>query len=119
MSSSCAFDIGKLSKAIDLNRFRRTTPFLRAEKKFVSIFDFENFVIETGTIPFNNSSQEIYPFTGSYASSPAVILTPVDTLGNDEANVNVFVSSISLSGMTVETSEQFTGEVHFQIILLE
>jgi hypothetical protein len=119
MSSSCAFDIGKLSKRIDLNRYRKTTPFLRADPKFLSIFSFENFIIETGTITFVSSSQEVYSFTGSYTSTPAAVVTPVDTLGNNEADVNAFVSSISLTEMTVETSEQFSGEVHFQIILLE
>lgn len=107
------------TSTIDLNRFRKSYSFIRGTKVLAFLTEGEDLGIETGTVAFTSSSQETYTFSGSYTSAPAVVLTPVDSLSNNEANVNVFASSVSTTAAVIETSEAFSGQVNVQVILIE
>ena len=105
------------SKKIDLNRFRKTYVSISKRKKKDNILLASSpLIIEAGFIEFSNSFSENYIWSSVFTSVPAIIVTPVDSASNNEANVNVFVSNISLTGMTVKSSQTFTGQVNFQII---
>ena len=40
----------------------------------------------------------------------------IDSESNDGANVNVFITSVSTTQVVVETSQTFTGTVHYHAI---
>lgn len=104
-------------KKRNLNRFQKVYPFIRFEKRMIdTISDNIPILFETGIVSFNNASEGTYFFTESYSSVPPVVATAVDSLGNEEASVNVFVSSISTTSVTFGTSEAFSGQVHLQVI---
>ena len=103
------------SRTVDLNRFRKVYTEKRTKKSDMLLAS-SAFVIESGVIEFSNSFSENYFWEGPFTSAPTVIVTPVDSVSNNEANVNVFVSSITTVGMVVESSQTFTGQVNFQII---
>ena len=48
--------------------------------------------------------------------TPAVTATVYDSGGSGAANTNVFISSISTTTVTVETSANITGTIHLQVI---
>lgn len=103
-------------KNIDLNRFRKVYPFLRKEKFELTFPGFSEISVEAGIVYFLTSSSETFSLQGSYTGTPAIIVTPVGNTGEAIENVNAFVSAVSGSNMTIETSEIFTGEVHFHAI---
>ena len=43
-------------------------------------------------------------------------MTSVDSEGNDQANVNAFVTSITTTETQLSVSAPFTGRVHFIIV---
>lgn len=95
----------------DLNRFTKVYPYARFEKREV-IEASETFKVETGSIDFvNESGPKTYSFTESFSSVPALSAISVDT--TDNANVNVYITSISTTSVTFESSAQFTGSVTF------
>ena len=104
-------------KCRDQQRFAKIYPFTRSAKSIsVRASGTETLTYETGKVTFTSTDTGTAIFINSYSSAPPVVATAVDTLGNNEANVNVFISSITLTQVTFTTSEIFTGEVHFQIL---
>lgn len=101
----------------DLNRFRKVYPYLRYDPIYVQTTSAATtFIIEASKITFTNASSGTYTFSEVYTTVPTVVATAVDSAGNGTANVNVFVSSISLTSVTVGTSQSFTGQVHVQVL---
>ena len=70
-------------------------------------------------LTFTNENTKSFTFVQSYSSVPAVVVTAVDSADNGTANVNVYVTSVSTTGFTANTSQTFTGEVHFHVMLVE
>lgn len=98
---------------IDANRYRRTYPYIRRVPVFKFLNDSnadENMIVEVASVTFTNSNQETYNFTESFTSAPSVTAT-----ANNES-VNVYVSSISTSSVTINASAQFTGAVEIHAI---
>lgn len=102
----------------DLRRFSKVYPYVRVRKQIARVLEDApvDLDIEKGMLGFTNSDQANYNFTGTYATVPAVVVTSVDSAGNDQANVNAVISAITTTNMTVKTSQTFTGQVHFQVI---
>jgi hypothetical protein len=101
----------------DLNRFRKVYPYLRYNPIYIQTTTAANtFIIEASKITFTNASSGSYTFTSVYSTVPTVVATAVDSAGNGTANVNVFITAISLTSVTVGTSQNFTGEVHVQVL---
>ena len=103
------------SKKRDQNRYRKVYPYLRRRPRNHLCTD-EPITIEAGEITFSNSSAETYAFREVYVSAPTVTAISVDSEGNNSANVNVFISTITTTEVTIETSQAFTGKVYFHVI---
>ena len=73
-------------------------------------------VVESTKITFTNSNSESHTFSKSFTSVPYVTATPFDSEGNESANVNVFITAVTTSSVTIQTSAPFTGEVHIHAI---
>ena len=104
-------------KLRDLNRYRKIYPYLRKEPSFSYTSDKE-LQIEAGKISFANQSQGTHTFSQPFSSAPTITAISVDSSSNNSADVNVFVNTVSKTQVILETSENFTGEVHFQAIMV-
>ncbi len=104
-------------KKRDLNRFRKIYPYLR-RKPVWSYCANKEVIIEIGSIVFTNSNSEIHTFSESFSEAPTITAIAYDSSGNNSADVNVFVSSLSTANMTIETSQSFTGTVQFHAIMV-
>ena len=96
----------------DLNRFKRTYPLIRLKpiyQKFMPAEESTGIDVETKILEFSNEHQKDYSFTKTYTEIPVIALTPEDE------NVNIFVTSLDTSKMTIQSSAPFTGKVHIQV----
>ena len=69
------------------------------------------FGVESASVTFSGTDTATYTFTQSYPYPPIVTATA-------DQDVNVFITSISKTQVTLETSANFSGEVHFQAIMI-
>ena len=101
----------------DKNRYRKVYSFIRRKPiyEYASTGDFKLIV---GSLTFSNESSGTYvfPSTVSYTNIPIVTAISYDSLNNSSADVNVFITSLSTTSVTLETSAPFNGEIHFQVI---
>lgn len=98
----------------DLNRFTKIYPYARFEKREVTNTS-ENFKVETGEIDFvNDDGPKIYNFIQTFTSAPSISAISVNTSGN--ADVNVYVTAVSTTSVTLESSSPFTGKISFTAI---
>jgi len=102
-------------KKRDLNRFRKIYPYIRRAPRFVYTSDKEA-IIEVGEVLFSNTSSKEYEFKETYSSIPMITAISYDSESNDTADVNVFISSLSTTSVTFETSQAFTGTIHFHAV---
>ena len=105
-------------KKRDLNRYRKIYPYVRKQPKFAQVSD-KKVVIEIGELVYTNSASETYTFVETYSSEPVVGAISYDSEGNNSANVNVYISTLTTTSVTIKTSQNFTGKIHFQIIWVE
>jgi hypothetical protein len=91
----------------DLNRMRKTYPLIRRKPRFKELGSISG--VELAHLVYNDSSTATYTFTNSYRLLPVCVVTP------EQDNVNVYISSLSLTSITVESSYNFTGKVHIHI----
>lgn len=105
-------------KKRDLNRYRKIYPYIRREPRFVTVSE-NDVLIEIGEITFTDSSTGTYTFTETFASAPVVTAITYDSEGNDSANVNAFISSLTTASVTIDTSQNFTGKIQFHAIWIE
>jgi|TARA_R110001583_G_scaffold43271_1_gene137604 hypothetical protein len=104
-------------KLRDLNRYRKIYPYLRKEPSLSYTSDKE-LQIEVGKVTFSNQSQATHIFSQVFSTAPTITAISVDSSSNNSANVNVFVNSVSRTQVILESSENFTGEIHFQAIMI-
>ena len=104
-------------KKRDLNRYRKIYPYLRRKPVWSYCADKE-VIIEIGSITFSNSNSETHTFTSSFSEAPTVTAIAYDSDGNNTADVNVFINSLSKTTVTIETSQSFTGTVQFHAIMV-
>ena len=102
-------------KKRDLNRYRKIYPYLRRQPKWTYCSDKES-LIEIGSVTFSNVSSGSHTFSETFSSVPAITVVAYDIHGNSTADVNVFLTTITTTGFTVESSQAFTGEVEFHAI---
>ena len=95
----------------DLNRYKRVYPLIRTKPIYDEIMMLSGggIDVETAIVDFNDSFQESYSFTKTYSSIPVIGLTPVDE------SVNVFITTLTTTSVTIEASANFTGKVHVHI----
>jgi len=108
--AGCGFSL----KRRDLNRYRKVYPYLRVREKYAYLSDSEA-VFEFGSIDFSNTDTGTYTYTEVFPATPNITSVSVD-IGNNQAGVNIFVSSINSTSVTFKSSQSFTGKVDFHII---
>lgn len=98
----------------DLNRFKKVYPLLRTKPIYDEVTMLGTGVnAETAILDFNNSFSETYTFLEAYDQVPVIGATVEDE------NVNVFITSITTTNVTIQSSSSFTGKVHLQIFEVE
>ena len=101
---------------IDLQRYKKTYPFLRQQPTILYTSPTENTlasaIIESVSQNFGGADYVIYSFTKTFTSAPQVTVTPV---GSD-ANFSVFVTEVTISSVTVKASTPNSGAVHIHAI---
>ena len=102
----------------DRNRFRKVYRYIRKKP----VFEFcanEEFEMIAGAVDFQNTAGPVtytYPSTVSFTNVPVVTVTSVDSLSNNQANVNAYVTSITTTSLSISVSAPFIGKVHFIIV---
>jgi hypothetical protein len=101
----------------DMNRYRKVYRYIR-KKPMNSYCSDVGFELIAGSIDFTNSDSEtfIYPVNTTFTNVPVITVASVDSEANDQADVNVYVSAVSNSQVTLESSSPFIGKVHFVIV---
>jgi len=102
-------------KKRDLQRYRKIYPYIRRQPRYVLESEKEA-LIEVGAIVFDNVSSGTHTFNEFFQSVPYISGISYDSASNNTADVNIFVTSISQTEVTFESSQAFTGKVHFQAI---
>ena len=96
----------------DLNRYRKVYPYLRRRPRYKWVSD-EEVALEVGEVNFSNDTSQTYKLESHFDSAPFVTVTAVDTTEAGTADVNVFITAISTTSITIRTSDNFSGKVHF------
>jgi len=105
------------TKKKNKNAFKKVYPYVR--RRPIYTYELENeTVIETVILTFSNESTKTYVFDEVFSSAPTVTAISAENEAGDNANVNVFVSSVTTSECTINTSDEFSGYVHIQIMLV-
>lgn len=102
---------------IDKNRYSKRYPFVRSPVRTTYMGD-NDLAIEVGSIYFDNTSSGTLtfeaPFSDTNYQTLAVAREPVG--GSESSNVNIFVTSKSVSSVTVQSSANFTGYVDIFVV---
>ena len=105
-------------KKKDLNRLKKVYPYIRKKPVYGLLSDKE-VVIEVGSLYFDGTVDSVsYQFEATFDGVPTITAIAVDSEGNSDANVNVFVSEVTTQQTTLATSQKFTGRVHFHVIYI-
>jgi len=94
------------------NRYRKIYPGIRKTPSWENVDDLQ---FESTILTFTGVSEGTYTFTKTYKTEPSVVASPAGTI----ADVNCYISAISLTSVTINTSMEFTGDVHVQVIAIE
>jgi hypothetical protein len=101
----------------DKNRFRKVYPFIRRKPFNIPegdvIYDVKN--VSVGS-PSEGSDEITVTFTTTFTSAPIVTATAFDGESNNQANVNVYIKTVSTSQVVLGFSAAFFGNVHVQAI---
>ncbi len=108
-------------KKRDAHRYRKIYNYIR--RKPVDQFVSETgFTMIVGDVDFTNTSGPMtFTYTtadptASFLNIPIVTALSVDNLSNNSANVNIFITAVTTTQVTFESSAPFNGKVNFQII---
>jgi hypothetical protein len=108
-------------KKRDANRFRKIYSYIRRKPVDQFVSD-TGFTMLVGEVDFNNTSGPVsLTYTTIdhevvFQNVPSITAISVDSESNDTANVNIFITGITTTAVTFESSAPFTGKVNFQII---
>ena len=94
----------------DLNRFKKVYPLIRTKPLIQDFTVVDGLDAETTILNYTDSYAQTYNFVRTYTTIPTVSATPEDE------NVNVYITSLSITSVTIESSAPFTGKVHLQIL---
>lgn len=100
---------------IDLQRYKKTYPFIRREPKLYYLSETEGGLaatIETAEKSFNGNDFVTYNFTKTFSAAPKVTVTPVGV----SAGFSVFVSAVSINSVTIQASAANNFAVHIHAI---
>ena len=97
-----------MAKRYDLNRMRKTYPLIRKKPRFATLDENK---IETVIIDISDGLPKKYTFQNEYLTIPVCVATP------EKENVNVFITSVNLTSVTIEVSADPPDDclIHLQI----
>ena len=101
-----------MSRKYDSNRLRKSYPLHRQRPVILNTgIPASGVDIETGKLVFANENSKTYTYDGSitYNKIPVIGATVEDE------NVIIYITNLSTSSVTIESSSNFTGIVHLQI----
>lgn len=103
-----------MAKLFDANRLRKNYPLIRVKPIYKQLLSGEQIEglgvrVEVAVVDFTAQSSKTYSFTETYTEIPVIALTPKDE------NVNVFITSLTTTEVVIESSSEFTGQVHVQV----
>ena len=104
-------------RKIDLNRFRKSYPYIRRRVDNRYVLE-EEMIIETGNITFSEENSKSYTFSSTFPSTPSISAVSVDSESDGSANVNIYIGAISTTSVTFNASANFSGTVSFQAIYI-
>lgn len=98
-----------MPKVYDLNRMRKTYPLIRKKPRYATL---ETTQTESAIIDISDGLPKTYTFENSYDEVPVCIAS------SEQSNVNVFISSITLTHVVIEVSEDPPGVclVHLLVV---
>jgi len=96
-----------MARTINKNQYRKVYPRIRKKPDYATFGGSEN-DIETAILTFSGESQVVYTFSKSRSLYPVVTVVAAGT----DNNVNLFISSISTTSVTISASTPFTGTAH-------
>ena len=101
------------NKKYDANRLRKSYPFTRKRPVILNTGSSsgESIDIETGKLVFNNEYSKTYTYDGSVSYNKI----PVIGASVEDENVLIYITNLSTSSVTIESSSSFSGIVHLQI----
>lgn len=103
---------------IDLQRYKKTYPFIRREPRLYYLSETESGLaatIKTDEVSFAGSDTITYNFTGTtFTSAPKVTVTPIG-MG---ANFNVYVESVTNLQVIIKASVANSDSVHIHAIVV-
>jgi hypothetical protein len=108
---------GTTFKKINVNRRRKVYPYIRKVPRLKYESDKET-TIEIGNVVFTDADSVTYTFEETFISAPTITAVSVDSVSSGQADVNIFVSSVSTTSITLNASQIFTGEVHFHAMYI-
>jgi hypothetical protein len=103
----------------DKNRFQKQYPVRRLEPQYETVVDANELkVVETANLTFTNEETKTYVFGQGYSSTPIVVATPLSTTltGEETASVNLYISTVSSTQVTIAASAPFTGKASLLIV---
>lgn len=97
-----------MAKVYDLNRMKKTYPLIRKIPRLAKIDDSQ---IESVLIDMSDGLPKTYTFSNTYYTVPVCIAT------SEQENVNVFITNVTLTTVTLEISAEpeSTCKIHLQI----
>ena len=90
------------------NRYRKVYPATRKGGRAQVSYTTN---IEAGEITMADTFEGTYTFTTTFTTIPSVTLSA-------NSNVNVFITALSTTSVSIETSAPMTGKIYVQIIEL-
>ena len=105
----------------DLGRYSKVYPYVRRSPTWGYVSD-KSTIVESVRLLMNNQTTAIYKFQeDGYMTAPTVTATLVETAASapEGANYAVYVTSVSRYQTSIEISQEFTGEVHLQIMYVK
>ena len=97
-----------MAKIINKNQYRKIYPIIIKRPVYASLGS-GDCSVETAILTFSGDSEVSYTFSGVYNEGYPVVT--VVAAGTDN-NVNLFISSISKTSVTISSSAAFTGTAH-------
>ena len=103
-----------MAKLFDANRLRKNYPLIRVKpiyKQLLSGAEIEGLGVrvEVAVLNFTDQFSKRYDFDKTYTKIPIIALTPKDE------NVNIFITTLAIDHVIIESSSEFTGQVHIQV----
>lgn len=100
----------------DANRYRKVYPRIRKTPKFFAISE-KTMILEQTKIELTNGTGGSYSFENVYGAIPTIQISA--EASGSQGMVNVFLTSLSVTSVTFETSAPFTGAIHIQVIKID